>query len=167
MRSIPKQPKPKKGFWARLADILTGGIGSPTLYMYEPVENDPLTYVTSDGLSITPDRFEFDGASIPRWFWWFPQLSPWDWPEGSAVHDWLFEAHHRGIDIVGIHQANSILGEACRTLGVGEWAIRRIVRACDYFGPYLWNREEPAAVGSERDIGPVVHVTLDAGKLPQ
>lgn len=104
-----------------------------------PDPDNPLTYVTSDGTTITPQIFQFDGATTPRYMWWSKYLSPWEWPRAAAMHDWLFEAHHRGKDECGFLRANQILAEACRTLGVPEPKIDQIRWAVNKFGRRLWD----------------------------
>jgi len=140
---IDPQPVPSSPWIVRAANVLLGGLGSPTLYLFEPHPTNPLTYTDSRGrvFALTED-FEFDGATTPRLAWWYPGFSPWDWPRAAAVHDWLFETHHRGNDILSFHEANELLGEMCRTLGVAEWKVKLIVWACNRFGKTLWDHNK-------------------------
>ena len=133
------QPKPATSLLYRVLDVITGGLGSPTIYRYIPDPVFPLTYISSTGLKITPREFDFDGATTPRLLWVINGFSPWDWPRASAIHDWLFIAHDLGEEILGFHETNTLLGEMCRTLGVAEWKISIIVNTSEKLGKQMWD----------------------------
>lgn len=62
-------------------------------FIFLPVENDPLTYVTESGRAISPTKMYTDGGSIPRFFWSVKGLSPWAYGPAYAIHDYLFNQH--------------------------------------------------------------------------
>lgn len=133
------QPKPATSLLYRVLDVITGGLGSPTIYRYIPDPVFPLTYISHSGLRITPGEFIFDGATTPRILWIIKGFSPWDWTRAAAIHDWLYEVHDRGKDILGFYESNTLLGEMCRTLGVAEWKISIIVSGADRLGKQMWD----------------------------
>lgn len=52
----------------------------------------PITFRRGEHAVTVPAGFDFDGASIPRWFWWIPGFAPiglhlW----AALLHDWLCE----------------------------------------------------------------------------
>lgn len=112
----------------------------PRLFQYEPIFSDPFTYVTDDGIEITPQMMVTDGATIPWPIRGLPGYDPWDWPQGAIIHDWLYETHHRGLDKVTFHQANVILGQILRDLGLDLFHRKMIVAATQSFGWIYWNR---------------------------
>jgi hypothetical protein len=88
-------------------------------FIYAPRPGDELTYVTSSGDSITPERMYTDGGSIPRLLWGFSGLSPWDYGPAYVIHDWLFERKHcryPGWTNVSFEQSGNILAEGLKTL---------------------------------------------------
>lgn len=139
LQFIEHQPPARGSRFRRLMRDLVGGIGNPTLYRFVPDERSPFSYTTSTGLTISPTIFDTDGATTPRLAWWVRGFAPMDWVPAAIIHDWLFECHHRGNDILGFRESNHLLGEMCRTLGVAEWKIRLIIRACNTFGRGLWD----------------------------
>jgi hypothetical protein len=66
---------------------------APNQFVYRPDKDQPLVYVTSDGLRIQPQLMYTDGGSIPRLFWSAPDFGPWDFAPGYIIHDWLFHQH--------------------------------------------------------------------------
>jgi len=66
---------------------------APNEFIYSPDKDNPLTFITSEGDKITPQRMYTDGGSIPRLFWSAKNLGPWDFAPGFIIHDWLFEQH--------------------------------------------------------------------------
>lgn len=87
--------------------------------IYEPDESAPLTFVTSDGRRISPQKMYTDGGSIPPVFWGVPGLSPWGYAPGYMVHDWLFEMHHcryPGYEAISFQDSARILSETIKTL---------------------------------------------------
>ena len=112
----------------------------PNQFIYRPHADDPLTYTTSDGLSIRPETMYTDGGSIPRLFWSTPLLGPWDFAPGYVIHDWLFEQHHcrkPGWEQVDFPRSARILAEAIKTQmersktidPTVDWAIYEAVRS--------------------------------------
>lgn len=93
---------------------------------------EPFTYYTPDGVLIALlPGYEWDGASIPRFFWRLvghPFTS--SYRRASLVHDWLCESH-----ALAWQDAHAILYYACRLSGVGWWQARRIYAAVYWFGP--------------------------------
>jgi hypothetical protein len=138
---INPTPAPSLPWFVRFISWVLGGFGSPTVFLFEPDPLQPLSYYDSTGrVFVIDEPFEFDGASTPRLFWIVPGLSPWDWTRASAFHDFWFYRHHAGREIVGLEDANRLLGEMCRTLGVSEWKIKIIVLAVNRFGRFWWSK---------------------------
>ena len=84
-----------------------------------PVSDDPLIIVTSDKRTIRPERMYTDGGSIPRMLWGVPGFSPWGYAPAYIMHDWVFEAHHCGLDeykSVTFDDSARYLGEAVKAL---------------------------------------------------
>jgi hypothetical protein len=136
---INPTPAPSLPWFVRFVSWLLGGFGSPAVFLLEPDEFQPLTYFDSTGrVFVIGEAFEFDGATTPRVAWIVPGLSPWDWTRAAAFHDYLFHRHNQGRDVVGFDEANQLLGEMCRTLGVSEWKILIVVSAVNRFGKFWW-----------------------------
>lgn len=134
--------KRKRKRFAAVLSVMFGGLGSPTLYEYEPINNDPLTYVCASGEVIVPQSMLFDGATTPRLAWIIKGFSPWDWPRSAAIHDWLFEAHHRGLIDISFERSTEILIEALRTERIPEWKIKLIAFAVSKTGRAMWDGED-------------------------
>lgn len=113
----------------------------PLLWEYRPVPWDPLRFTRPGGSVITlPDPFETDLGTIPRALWSIPGFAPADLEAPAIVHDWLYQAHHDGRDVLGFAESNRVLYEACRAWGYSRcqaWVIRE---ACDLFGRRYWDR---------------------------
>ncbi len=87
--------------------------------VYEPDKHDPLTFVTTDGQRIRPQRIYTDGGTIPPAFWVVPGLFPWEYAPAYVVHDWLFRQHHcryAGHSDVSFEDSARILDEVMDTL---------------------------------------------------
>lgn len=113
----------------------------PRLFNYYPDKVTPFTYVTNSGRIIIPQTMQTDGATIPWPVRGLPGYDPWDWPAGAIVHDWLYEAHHRGIEVVSFTEANTILGEILSDLGLDLFHRVTVVAATQTAGWYFWNRK--------------------------
>jgi hypothetical protein len=112
----------------------------PRLFNYLPNDRDPFTYITNDGMVITPQTMQTDGATVPWPVRGLPGYDPWDWPAGAIIHDWLYEAHHRGLAEVSFTRANQILGEVLKDLGIPLVRRNSIVLATHLGGWVFWNR---------------------------
>ena len=112
----------------------------PRLFNYLPNDSDPFTYVCNDGTVIQPQTMQTDGATIPWPVRGLPGYDPWDWPAGAIIHDWLYEAHHRGLPDVSFTRANEILGEILKDLGFDLFHRVTIVGATQTAGWVYWNR---------------------------
>jgi hypothetical protein len=112
----------------------------PRLFNYLPNDSDPFTYICDDGTAITPQTMQTDGATIPWPVRGLPGYDPWDWPQGAIIHDWLYEAHHRGLMNISFTRANAILGEVLRDLGIPLLKRNSIVLATQLGGWVFWNR---------------------------
>lgn len=112
----------------------------PRLFNYLPNDADPFTYVCNDGMVIQPQTMQTDGATIPWPVRGLPGYDPWDWPAGAIIHDWLYEAHHRGLPSVTFTRANRILGEILRDLGYPLIQRNSVVLATQLGGWVFWNR---------------------------
>src|SRR5205085_1586544 len=92
---------------------------SPNQFIYTPNPSDPLTFVSTDGRRIVPQRMFTDGGSIPPVLWGVPGFSPWGYGPAYIVHDWLFTQHHcrlPGYETVFFDDSARILGEVIDTL---------------------------------------------------
>lgn len=88
-------------------------------FAYLPDARDPLTFITSDGKRIVPERMYTDGGSIPPIFWGLRGFSPWGYGPAYIIHDWLFEQHHcqyDGWQNISFDDSARILGEVIDTL---------------------------------------------------
>ncbi|MEO0794270.1 MAG: hypothetical protein AAFX93_03855 [Verrucomicrobiota bacterium] len=93
----------------------------PNDFMYHPDAADPLTFHRKDAAgnvieSVTLGAMTTDGASIPRLIWPIPGFSPWDYGPAHLLHDWEFEAHHRGLNNKSFEDVNLTFAEAMWTL---------------------------------------------------
>ena len=86
-----------------------------------PVQGDELTYRLPKGHrladligEIRPKLMYTDGGSIPRNFWSFDGLSPWEYGPAFILHDWIFSRHYCEGDKypVRLDEANDILLDA-------------------------------------------------------
>ena len=88
-------------------------------FIFTPDRDNPLTFVRSNGDTITPGRMFTDGGSIPRPLWIFRSYSPWGYAPAFIVHDWLFEMKHCKIDGYEKYDhkiAATIMSEVIKTL---------------------------------------------------
>lgn len=114
----------------------------PMLFAYRPNHSNPFRYVTDDGRTIQPARMLTDGASVPRLFWSMKWLGPADWFDAAIIHDGMYEEHHLGLHDWTFTQANLVLLEALKAVGV-PWLQRNLVYiAVQLFGWPVWNRYE-------------------------
>ena len=113
----------------------------PRLFNYLPDQNNPFTYMTNAGRVITPQTMVTDGATIPWPIRGLPGYDPWDWPAGAVIHDWLYESHHRGLEVTSFYEANLILGEILSDLGFDQFHRVTVVAATQMFGRRVWNRK--------------------------
>lgn len=83
-----------------------------------PVEGSELTYTLPKGHrlagllgEIKPQLMFTDGGSIPRSFWSFDGLSPWEYGPAFIIHDWMFNQHYCKKEAypVSLDEANDIL----------------------------------------------------------
>jgi hypothetical protein len=86
-----------------------------------PVEGNELAYALPKGHrlaaslgTIKPELMYTDGGSIPRAFWSFQGLSPWEYGPAFIIHDWIFNQHYCKKDAypVTLAEANDILLDA-------------------------------------------------------
>lgn len=110
------------------------------IWLFIPDPWNPFTFTTNSGVVIKPEDMLTDGASIPRFLWGVPGMAPWDWPDAVIIHDWLYETHHRGRDVVGFSEANAILGEAMDAMKAPPLVRDAFVWASNEFGLPVWNR---------------------------
>lgn len=111
----------------------------PNSYWYEP-GSVPLTYYSDNGgMFQLEESFETDLASVPRFLWSIPGFATGDWPRPALLHDWLYQKHHDGKDIVGFNEANELLQEAMRAEGSSMWLAWMYKAACNKFGKCIWD----------------------------
>ncbi len=126
----------------------------PRKYFYRPAATDAFAFMpriesVDPPSAIEPGELVTDAGSIPRVAWSIPGLSPWDYLPAYLVHDWDFEAHHRGIGERTFEEINLTLAEGIYTLmrtGVAhsDWVrIEIIYRAVSSdIGRAIWDRSE-------------------------
>lgn len=108
---------------------------APNEFIYSPDVDNPLTFVTTKGEKITPQRMYTDGGSIPRLFWSAKNLGPWDFAPGFIIHDWLFEQHRckkgdwKAYDLNG---AAKVLAEAMKSQMVKDGNSEPIIAYAVY-----------------------------------
>lgn len=123
---------------------------APRSYEFDQYPNDEFSFARSTNEVIVPKAMNTDAGSIPRVAWSIPGLSPWDYLPAYLIHDWDFEAHHRGISDRTFEEVNLTLAEGIYTLwktGVAESdpvRIEIIYRAVSSpFGRHIWDNQEP------------------------
>jgi Protein of unknown function (DUF1353) len=86
-----------------------------------PIKGSELTYKLPKGHrlagligEIKPGLMFTDGGSIPRTFWSFDGLSPWEYGPAFILHDWIFSRHYcdKNDYPVRLDEANDILLDA-------------------------------------------------------
>jgi hypothetical protein len=126
-----------------------------------PVKGSELTYKLPKGHrladllgEIKPEIMYTDGGSIPRTFWSFDGLSPWEYGPAFIIHDWIFNRHYCEKDAfpVSLAEANDILLDAMILLDRqvtkrhGQRPhnyedVRRLIDAAvTSFSSQVWNR---------------------------
>lgn len=114
---------------------------SNNFYQYVPEEKDPLTYVSSrQEVFVLDEKMDTDLASVPRVFWSIPGFAPDTYARPAIVHDWLFEQHHRGNELVTFHRANELLEEMIVTESGLRWNAFAYRVACDLAGRSFWDK---------------------------
>jgi len=78
--------------------------------------SNPFQFHRHNGDTIEPQQMFTDGGSIPRIVQSMPDLSPWEYGPAYIIHDWEFEAHHRGIGTKSFDEVNLTLAEGIKTL---------------------------------------------------
>ena len=140
LRDIPQHSELSGGYFGRLLKRWLGGLGNPVQMLYVPDPVNPLRYIADEGTVYMPDHsFETDGATVPRILWCVEGFAPMDWLKAAILHDWFFETHHYGRDLVTFDQANKLLAEMCLSLGVRRWKTACIYLAVSTAGACLWN----------------------------
>ena len=108
----------------------------------------PLTFVTSDRLSITVHPgFVTDGGSVPRLFWWY--VAPFTGPEGAAfvIHDILYAAKHGKRD-----WCDDIMLDALHCLPVRKAKASALVNSVRIRGDSAWNEKQPEDIAKARQL---------------
>jgi Protein of unknown function (DUF1353) len=97
---------------------------APNSFTFIQDNASPFYYVTSRELGsqkIVPRTMKTDGGSIPRPYWIFADLTPWQFLPAYLIHDELYEEHHRKgnpPDEAGFQRSAKIVTEAIKTLMV-------------------------------------------------
>jgi hypothetical protein len=90
----------------------------------------PFTYVSSLGEITVPNRFETDGASVPRAFW--PIFSPFGQSfKAAVIHDYLYSRHNIRFNRA---ESDGIFLEAMDATGVSWMSRQTIYRVVRMFG---------------------------------
>lgn len=66
-------------------------------FLFMPNPDEPLTLLRRAAAPIRPGPMLTDGGSIPRFLWGVKGFSPWGYAPAYIVHDWVFQAHHCGV----------------------------------------------------------------------
>lgn len=69
----------------------------PDKFVYVRSKNPAFSFKRPNGETIKPGSIETDGGSIPRILWAQKGFSPWTYAPGYLIHDWMYEAHRRGV----------------------------------------------------------------------
>jgi hypothetical protein len=111
-------------------------------YCYVPMIDSPLRFTSKrfNKVIILNEIFNTDLASTPRILWAIPRFGTGDYPRSALVHDWIYELHHRKIELASFREANSILEEAMLIEGAPKSVAYAWKKACDWFGGGIWNR---------------------------
>lgn len=130
--------------------LVPDGKGNTTLWSYtgrpqsEPVFDSKLRRLTEDFSFTNEDTgyvktvkagFEWDGASIPRWYWW--RFQPHD-PKveiPSLDHDEEY-THHKGER----HNADRRFKGLLISEANGQWKSNVMYQAVNHFGGGPWNK---------------------------
>ncbi len=79
-------------------------IGNPTVdwvkpnqFLYYQSKNRKFAFRRCNGELIVPQSLKTDGGSIPSFLWAREGYSPWTYAPAYLIHDWLYEAHRRGL----------------------------------------------------------------------
>jgi hypothetical protein len=131
----------------------------PDQFVYDREKNKTFLFVRPNHEVIRPGDIETDGGSIPRLLWVQKGYSPWTFAPAYLIHDWLYEAHRRGIP-AGVSadgrplyydkkQADWIMAEVIKAqmeLTVYDTPksaeqLRNIYWAVSEFGDTAWNEK--------------------------
>ena len=88
----------------------------PDRFEYFQDPSNLFQFQRHNGDIIEPQQMYTDGGSIPRIVQSMPDLSPWEYGPAYIIHDWEFEAHHRGISQKSFDDVNRTLVEGIKTL---------------------------------------------------
>ena len=130
----------------------------PDRFVYDCGKNLTFAFVRPNGETIRPESIETDGGSIPRLLWFQDGFSPWTYAPAYLIHDWLYEAHRRGVPggrsrsgeklFYTREQADWIMAEVIKSQmeKPTEFAtrkspghLRKIYWAVSKFGDEAWN----------------------------
>lgn len=126
----------------------------PELFNYRVKDNPKFAFKRHNGDVIIPGDFQTNGGSIPKFLWARKGYSPWTYLRSYLIHDWLYEAHARGIPSAinqkgqpitySKKQADWIMAEAIKTEMIefkDYHSIRRLKAfhwSVDRFGQSSW-----------------------------
>jgi len=110
----------KKVETGKLKGTITLKWAKPDLFLFEPDEDDPLTYLRNgESKPIVPGVMFTDGGSIPRPMRAFKNYSPWGYAPAFIVHDWLFVMQHckvEGYEKFTLDSSALIMSEVMKTM---------------------------------------------------
>ena len=137
----------------------------PDKFVYNCNKSDGFAFLRHNGDVIIPASIHTDGGSVPRILWNQSGFSPWTYAPAYLIHDWIYEAHRRGVP-VGINsagipisydkeQADWIIAEVIKTqmehpelykeeesrTDKSPNRMRRIYWAVSKFGKTAWNQK--------------------------
>lgn len=115
------------------------------LFEYTPNPAAPLSFTRANGFRIVLDQpFRTDLASTPKFVQELPGLGKTEMGPAAVVHDWLFQVHHLGRDLLGFAAANRCLEEMLLSLAPPyrvycRWEALAVREACDLWGKNVWD----------------------------
>ncbi|MDZ4286611.1 MAG: DUF1353 domain-containing protein, partial [Prosthecobacter sp.] len=132
----------------------------PDKFVYDQEKNGTFAFIRPNKEVIQPGSIETDGGSIPRLLWFQEDFSPWTYAPAYVIHDWMYEAHRRGVP-AGIapdgkplfytkEQADWVMAEVIKSqmekpsiyeTKKSAEQLRRIYWAVSKFGDTAWNEK--------------------------
>lgn len=91
-------------------------VGANRFRFVQDATKKPFEFIRSNGETVRPQDMFTDGGSVPRLIQPLPGFSAWDYGAAFIIHDWEFEAHHKGISNKSFDDVNLTLAEGIKTL---------------------------------------------------
>jgi hypothetical protein len=97
---------------------------------------------------VVPRGFVFDGASVPRAFWWFASPFTGNYTRGALIHDWLYCT-----ELVSKKEADNIFYKIMLIDGVSRWKATAMYMAVKVFGCSVYGKHTIQEVNKCRKLG--------------